>query len=523
MKIFVGKKWRDGFLDYYRSPEEYRIKVLAWKNLEKLEGAYFVRPKSIQLVFNYIRKIGIIAVLRKITSRLREKYRNEKYISCGFGIILESADKNKFSEGEPVGFIAPFHPAALERVVLPENLIIRISRQDIPPTPSGTIAYQPLKNKTKDLWWRDIRSWSIYSGTTISEDARRNIMENLKEIIKNTDWSESKKLTIKDGEIAETKIAGKKHLSDSRKIGVLFGYGNYAKSVALPNIKSCINVIAIHEIDPTQIFFEKKYHLDTSPFPRENERYDAYMIAGYHHTHAPLAIHALKQNAAAVVEKPIVTEEKQLNELLSALKTTEGKLFSAFHKRYSPFNRLIFKDFNVNLGEPISYRCTVYETLQPPLYWYRWPNSKSELLSNGCHWIDHFLYLNNFSEPKNYGVKPLGNDAISATMTLENGASFSMTFTQGKENQIGIQDSVELKSKNITVKIINDAEYAAENGGKIVRREKINKMENYKMMYNSIGRKILAGDQGDSLRSVEISSNAVLKLESVYKNLHNKL
>ncbi len=520
MKIFVGNKWRGGFLDYYKSPAEYRIKTLGWKNLEKLEGAYFVRPKSIRLVLNYIHKIGVIAVLRKIISRLREKYRNEKYVSCGFGVILEPADKNKFSKGEIVGFIAPFHPAALERIVLPEDLIIKMPQSDIPSTPSGAIAYQPLENEPGDLWWRDIRGWSIYSGAAIPENTRQNITENLKRTIKNTDWSKSKKLIVKDGEIAETKIVEEKQLSGNRKTGVLFGYGNYAKSVALPNIKSCVNVITVHEIDPTQIFFEKKYYLDTSPSPRENERYDVYLIAGYHHTHAPLAIYALKQNAAAVVEKPVVTEEKQLNELLSALKTTEGKLFSAFHKRYSPFNPLIFKDLNANLGEPISYRCTVYETLQPPLYWYRWPNSKSELLSNGCHWIDHFLYLNNFSEPKNYGVEPLANGAVNAAMTLENGASFSMTFAKGKENQIGIQDNVELRAKNAAVKIINDAEYAAENEGKIVRKEKINKMKNYKIMYNSIGKKILSGGQGDSLQSVEISSNAVLKLESIYKNLH---
>ncbi len=520
MKILVDNKWQEGFLDYYRSPQEYWIKVMAFKNLEKLEGTYFVRPKSIRLVFNYIHKIGIIAVLRKITSRLKEKYRNEKYVSCGFGVILESANDNKLSKGEIVGFIAPFHPAASERIVLPEDLIIKISQSDVLSASSNKIFYQSLENEPSDLWWRDIRGWSIYSGAAISEDARRNITENLREIIKNTDWSKSKKLNVKDDEIAETKIIRRKQLSDNRKTGVLFGYGNYAKSVVLPNIKSCVNVIAVHEIDPAQIFFEKKYCLDTSPLPRKNEQYDVYLIAGYHHTHAPLAIYALKQNAVAVVEKPIATEENQLNDLLSAMKTTTGKIFAAFHKRYSPFNYLIFKDLGVNLGEPISYCCTVYETLQPPLYWYRWPNSKSELLSNGCHWIDHFLYLNNFSEPKNYNVKPLENGAINATMILENGDSFSMTLAKGKENQIGIQDNVELKAENATVKIINDAEYMAENRGKIVRREKINKMENYKMMYNSIGKRTLAGGQGDSLQSVEISSSTVLKLENIYKNLH---
>ena len=37
MKILVGKQWKNDFLDYHRSKKEYRIQVLAWKNLEKIE------------------------------------------------------------------------------------------------------------------------------------------------------------------------------------------------------------------------------------------------------------------------------------------------------------------------------------------------------------------------------------------------------------------------------------------------------------------------------------------------------
>ena len=65
MKNFVGNKWREGFLDYYRSPEEYRIKVLAWRTLEKLNNVYHVRPKSIQLLLTYLPVVGPGGLFRK--------------------------------------------------------------------------------------------------------------------------------------------------------------------------------------------------------------------------------------------------------------------------------------------------------------------------------------------------------------------------------------------------------------------------------------------------------------------------
>src|SRR5262249_57472786 len=70
----------------------------------------------------------------------------------------------------------------------------------------------------------------------------------------------------------------------------------------------------------------------------------------------------------------------------------KGKVFCCFHKRYSAFNALARKDLQMQLGEPISYHCIVYEVPLPPMHWYRWPSSRSRLITNGCHWIDHFHF-----------------------------------------------------------------------------------------------------------------------------------
>lgn len=524
MKILVNNKWRGGFLDYYGSPKEYRLKVLTLKNLEKLEGLYFVRPKSVKLVLNYLIKFGLIAVLRKIRSRLSEQYRNEKYVSYGIGLVMESPTNGKFAPEEMVGFVAPLHPALVERIVLPEEFLVKMAEFTLSQFPSETIYYQSLNNITsyddvRNYWWKEIRGWSIYSGIKLPKQTLILLKDGLENSLKNTDWNKSELFEIKTASpISETKLnlwtSDVHRLKQKEKSAVLFGYGNYAKTTILPNIKPYLDVQAVHEIDPTQIFFAKNFEkLDASPYPRPEEKYDAYLIAGYHHTHAPLAIHALNKNAYALVEKPITTDKNQLKELLTAMEKTKAGIFVGFHKRYSPFNKLAMKDLDIKAGDPVSYHCIVYEVPQPALYWYNWPSSKSPLVSNGCHWIDHFLYLNNFGEPRSFDVFVAKDGTINVSIELRNGAVFTMAFTDKGSNYIGVQDYVELRTKNATAKIINDSQYVSENEKGIIRRKKINKMENYKIMYSEIGKKIAANEKGDSLKSVKISGGLILALE----------
>ena len=79
-------KW---FLDYYCSKKEYRIQVLAWKNLEKIEGAYYIRPKSLKMALRYLPVVGL-RVIYKAWSDFVNKRRNDKYVSCGIGKIIET-------------------------------------------------------------------------------------------------------------------------------------------------------------------------------------------------------------------------------------------------------------------------------------------------------------------------------------------------------------------------------------------------------------------------------------------------
>ncbi len=519
MKVLVGNQWREGFLDEHRHPDEYRIEVMAWKNLEKLENLYFIRPKSVRLLWNYWREVGLVEVWRKILSRSQERYRNQKYLSCGLGRVLDSVDEEQFPLGQIVAFLAPSHPPCLERIVLPSELMIRVEQPDIATSPTQTILYQPISSDGAviDCWWADIRGWSRHSGKTLLQHRNIALKQKALESIRQTDWQQAIQLQVAQRSlVAEVREHSLTKLPLPLKSAVLFGYGNYAKTLILHNVKPYLSIDCIHEIDPTQIPINgnspRKW--DTSPNPRVDEDYDVFLIAGFHHTHAPLAIHALQRNSIAVVEKPIVTTNEQLSDLLIAMHNSAGQLFSCFHKRYLSLNKLAIQDLALSPGEPVSYHCIVYEVPLPELHWYRWPNSKSRLVSNGCHWIDHFLYLNNFCEVCSFELTVAQDGTINCSISLENNAFLTMVLTDKGSERIGVQDYIELRSNQVTVKIINGSVYIAENRDRILRKKRINKMQSYKDMYRQIGQKIVHGAPGDSLESVKISAGLILALEN---------
>ena len=158
-------------------------------------------------------------------------------------------------------------------------------------------------------------------------------------------------------------------LNPKKKNGVLFGYGNYAKINIIPYSEPFVDIKSVHEIDPTQIFLERRVQKwDSSPFPRKDEKHDVYFVASYNHTHVPITLHALRQGAYVVVEKPVVMDYDELNELEKVLRESGRRLFIGFHKRYGIFNDMAIEDLGVKYGDPISYHSIVYELIQPEFF-----------------------------------------------------------------------------------------------------------------------------------------------------------
>ena len=516
LRILLGNSWAGGYLDEHRPSGALRIRVLGLATCAPLEDLYFVRKRSVRRVWGHFREVGPLWLGRKIVSRFSEFRRNEKFVSVGIGLVIESDDLLKTSRESPVLFVAPCSPRAMERIVVPELLTSRWTD----PLPQG-LDPRSVSLADGSRWaaaLSQLAGWSPYSGAAIAPAVLRAALEEAATAIRSINWGRARRLPAGSSRAVRERDGSPRE--DKRPSAALFGYGHYARTIVLNGVGSALHVRAVHEIDASLLPRKRSADVlwDTSPEPRNGERHEAYLIASFHHTHAPLALHALRLGAAAVVEKPLVTDAAQLAGLLAELARGNGRFFAGFHKRYSPLNELAREDLGRSDGEPIHYHCVVFEEPLPARHWYRWPNSQSRIISNGCHWLDHFLFLNGWSEPVALDLARGGPglETANVSVRLENGAFFSMLLTEVGSGRIGVRDYVELRAGDATVTIENGSRYVAENADRVLRRASVNKMTSYERMYRTIASRITSGDSGDSIRSIDVSSRLVLAAEQAF-------
>lgn len=518
MRALLGRDWVDGLADGHRRRHEYRIQVDGLLNLEALAGLYPVWGRDARRVWNYLLEIGPTATARKVLSRTRERHRNAKFLSCGFGRVLEGPRGGLHRPGDPVIFLNPAGPACCERVVVPEEFLRAAETGALPPVAASAVAHLPARSGRGEAWWGPLRGWHAESGRTPSPQGLAVALKQAERELAESDWSRARSLpasgTAPTTELRPSRAA--RSAGKRRPRAVLFGYGNYAKTVALPHLRRHLEFDRIHELDPTQIPVRRPAGVvwDTSP-ELPDERYDAVIVAGYHHTHAPLAAEALARGAAVLVEKPVATTHLQLQRLLAAMRTSHAPIFSGYQRRYLPFNALAREDLGVSPGDPISYHAVVFEVPLPPLHWYRWPNSRSRLLSNGCHWLDHFLYLNDFAAVTDRQLVAAPDGQLNCSISLENGAFCTLALTYLGSRRLGVRDHVELRAGGVTVTIEDQSRYRAEDERRVLRRKRIPRLEAYRRMYEEIGRRIAQREAGDSLVSMQRSAELVLDLEDL--------
>lgn len=509
MQVLLGNRFVAGYPSYHRGAGEVRVRVLLYANVAPIEGMYFVRPFSWRLVANYLREIEWRAVLRKVFSRYAERHRNAKFVSIGLGWVVESEDPSHRA-GAPVAFVACRHPRCVDEIVVPAALACPLGEVPAGFERGGAIAHTTLSTDTDGLrrLVASVAGWDNESGLPVPAIHWPDVVQALSGLGRER-CALVPLAGVTDGSPA---LPGER--VRRQWDATLFGYGNYAKTIIIPYLPPPLRITRIHEVDPLQIPVPlRTYDWHTSPARDASDPNRIVFIAGYHHTHADLAIDALRQDHTAVVEKPIVVDRGQLDRLQQALATSAGRIFACFHKRYSPLNAFAIEDLDIGKGNPVSYHCIVYEVPLPRLHWYRWPKSHSSIVCNGCHWIDHFLWLNGYPDYERYDLSCGDDGTVNASVQLANGAFFTMVLTHRGSERIGVQEYVELRASDRTVRVINNARYEAESSRKLLRRRRVNKMGSYASMYTCIGHAVLAGAPGDSLRSVEVGSRLMLALD----------
>lgn len=519
MYILCGKQWRNHYLDYHLSHDSLRIETIAWHNLAATTGVYFERKFNLRMLGEYIRELGWRAVYLKIRSRLAESGRNQKFYSTGIGRVIDTRANSEFSPGDQVVFLAPMHPAACERIVLPPLLVRRIDEtlylkyDHI----DGIQHYSQLDNES-DLLLPELAGWHPESGFIPDVTSLANCLERAE---KHWRKLELKPALLRCTSRSTVRVADREQVNaEPGKIpAALYGLGNYAKTQLLPNLDPRLQICEIHEIDPTQIGDPACYQtrmISSSEFVKDSGC-KVVFAAGYHHTHADLAAQAIESGAIAVVEKPVVTNEKQLKRLLELDQRFPGHLFSCYHMRYNPLFAEARRDLNVAPGEPIHITSDVYEVALPPHHWYNWPSARSHLVSNGCHWLDHFLFMNDYAKPVRYRADRLTNGDSIAQVELANGACLCLHLTHLGSPRIGVQDHVVMRAGSRTVSVTNGSIYKFEDELCLRRSFNSNRMNAYREMYRQISAAIVAGQPGDSFEALRHTNELMLALDAMIR------
>ncbi len=249
---------------------------------------------------------------------------------------------------------------------------------------------------------------------------------------------------------------------------------------------------------------------DTSGRPREGEAIRNAAVAGYHHTHAPLVVELLDRGARhVVVEKPIATTTAQLDLLLDAMaRHPDARVHVAFQRRYLSFNPYLLADLG---GAPISMSATVFEVPLPARHWYRWPVVGNAVVSNGCHWIDHFLHLNEMAQVTHLHAQRLGSQLVLA-IELDNGASASISLRHEGSPRRGVRDRCTYWHGDATATIDDLREYTAERGYRKLRSRSAHPYRSLEDMYAEFARRIALDLPGDPVEVTRRSAATTLEL-----------
>jgi predicted dehydrogenase len=489
---------------------EVRINVCGWICMAPITNQYIAHPRSFWLVWNYFKKIGARSMIQKLRSRLMEVARNKKIYGIGYGNVVYAPDGLGISRGSNVIFFAPNHS--------PDSKVISLHYSFI-----TSINIHSNKERIGRKWIVSSEGipeelfkyigWSQYSGCPIDIDLLSSVLLNIGQ--KYSEFFASSFNSLPDDSVIVDHI-NKDIPAKGKPTAILFGLGNYSKTIIIPNIRNHLSLQRVHEIDPDQFTFfgkDPELSLDACPEGRAGLFFDVWFIAGFHHTHTDLAISALKQSACAVIEKPLSTTKSQYLRFVQTLdEIPDSRFFLCFQKRYSVLHNFAMEDLGVLPGAPIDMHCVVYEIPLPSLHWYNWPNSGSRLISNGCHWLDYFMFINDYCDVVEYRKwQPRGEDVV-AQVKLINGAYFSMTLTDTGSQRLGVRDYIELRHGGVTITMIDAARYSAENRNRVFRKENVNPLNAYQRMYRKISREIACGGKGDDLISLR-SSELTLMLE----------
>lgn len=234
------------------------------------------------------------------------------------------------------------------------------------------------------------------------------------------------------------KVTSKDFSSSKGQIGII-GAGNYTGATMIPALQACkanIKYIASAQGMTAKILAKKcGASMATSDYHEilNDKDIDLVMITTRHNLHARMVVEALRAGKNVFVEKPLCLNQEELDEILSAYQSVDGKatLSVGFNRRFSPYAVKMKK----LLGEgPKNIIATMNAGFLPADLWvHDLAVGGGRIIGEACHFIDLCTYLAGSKViavcMNSMGVNPEENtDNVSILLKYANGSNAVVNY-----------------------------------------------------------------------------------------------
>tara|TARA_B110000858_G_C17806797_1_gene478486 strand:+ start:1833 stop:2924 length:1092 start_codon:yes stop_codon:yes gene_type:complete len=187
---------------------------------------------------------------------------------------------------------------------------------------------------------------------------------------------------------------------------------------------------------------------------------DLVYIATNHSSHCQYAIESLHSGCDVYIEKPMVTDWKQL-ELIKKAKDETGKnIFIGYNRPFSPGLSQI-KKLSVAFDKPFTLSCFITGHFLDEDHWYRDDKEGTRICGNVGHWLDLSIHIlswrykmPNFIDISiNYSNLQTSSDNIAITLTTSEGDLINITFSTRGEPFEGVGETINFQQENLIAKI----------------------------------------------------------------------
>jgi len=169
---------------------------------------------------------------------------------------------------------------------------------------------------------------------------------------------------------------------------------------------------------------------------------DLIIVATRHDSHAGLAVRGLEAEKAVFVEKPLATDEEQLDQVVGAWDRSSRRfLMVGFNRRFAPLITKL-KSFMSVSPEPMALHYRVNAGYVPPEHWAQDPAfGGGRIIGEVCHFVDLLAFLCG-SLPQEIYARALPDqgryrrDNVSIVATFANGSVGTISYVANGDRAV---------------------------------------------------------------------------------------